>query len=205
MRLLLAAVLCGLAGPALGQTPSVSDTAAVPVVVVSATDGRSPRGAVRRALLVPGWGQIYNGQVYKVPFVYAGLAGFVGGAVYYTQEHRFWDRAFLYIRSEELIQTGEQEANAFAAFEAEYLELIAQENNGQPVASSRIRPVRDNLRRNRDLFYFGCGLWYALTVLDAYVSAHLLDFDVGDDLSVRLVPTPNGVSATAIVALPWGR
>jgi hypothetical protein len=34
----------------------------------------SPRGALWRAAAAPGWGQLYNRQYYKIPFVYAGLA-----------------------------------------------------------------------------------------------------------------------------------
>jgi len=34
----------------------------------------SPRGALWRAAVAPGWGQIYNRDYIKVPFVWAGLA-----------------------------------------------------------------------------------------------------------------------------------
>ena len=42
-------------------------------------------------------------------------------------------------------------------------------------------------------------LAYGLQALDAYVSAELADFDVSEDLSLRLVPTPTGPAA----ALRW--
>ncbi|NBC17085.1 MAG: hypothetical protein GVY18_07190 [Bacteroidetes bacterium] len=156
----------------------------------------TPRGALWRAALLPGWGQYYNGQYYKIPIVYAGLGALTAAAVYYTREHRQWDRAFLYIRSEELVEQGSLESNAYARFETVYEELVTNEFGGIEVSSSTIRPTRDNLRRNRDLFYVGVGLGYALSVLDAYVSAHLLDFDVSEELALTLRPQPQGLRAT---------
>lgn len=161
----------------------------------------SPRGALWRAAAFPGWGQYYNGQYYKIPIVYAGLGALTAAAVYYTREHRQWDRAFLYIRSEELVESGDLDANAYTDFRNTYQDLVDTEFGGVDVSSSTIRPTRDNLRRNRDLFYVGVGLGYALSMLDAYVSAHLLDFDVSEDLSVTVQPHPRGIRAT----LRWGR
>jgi hypothetical protein len=155
-----------------------------------------PGGALWRAALLPGWGQYYNGQYYKIPIVYAGLGALTAAAVYYTRQHRQWDRAFLYIRSEELVEQGSLDANAYTQFETVYDDLVASEFSGIEVSSSTIRPTRDNLRRNRDLFYVGVGLGYALSVLDAYVSAHLLDFDVSDELALTLRAQPQGLRAT---------
>ena len=46
---------------------------------------KSPGGAVLRSLLVPGWGQFYNGQKIKAAIVCAGEVALIGTAVY-------WDR-----------------------------------------------------------------------------------------------------------------
>jgi hypothetical protein len=155
-----------------------------------------PTDALWRAAVLPGWGQYYNGQYYKIPVVYAGLGALTAAAIYYTREHRHWDRAFLFIRSEELVEQGELETNAYDRFQDNYEQLVTAEFGGIAVSSSTIRPTRDNLRRNRDLFYVGVGLGYALSVLDAYVSAHLLDFDVSDDLALTLDPQLRGLTAT---------
>ena len=66
----------------------------------------------------------------------------------------------------------------------------------------QFRAQRDNLRRNRDLLYFGFVFWYGLSVLDAFVSAHLMDFDIGVDLTVALYPVPAASGLTATVR--WG-
>ena len=37
--------------------------------------------------VLPGWGQVYNAHYWKVPVIYAGFAGFFGGAIYYHREY----------------------------------------------------------------------------------------------------------------------
>ena len=46
-----------------------------------------------------------------------------------------------------------------------------------------------NFRRNRDLCIILTGALYLLNIVDAHVDAHLKDYDISDDLSVRLEPT----------------
>jgi Family of unknown function (DUF5683) len=37
--------------------------------------------------ILPGWGQVCNAHYWKVPVIYAGFAGFLGGAIYYHREY----------------------------------------------------------------------------------------------------------------------
>ncbi|PLX03646.1 MAG: hypothetical protein C0594_10125, partial [Marinilabiliales bacterium] len=46
----------------------------------------------------------------------------------------------------------------------------------------------DENRRNRDLCFIGAIAIYMLNIVDATVDAHLYDWDVSDDLSIRLEP-----------------
>ncbi|HEX7070321.1 MAG TPA: DUF5683 domain-containing protein [Rhodothermales bacterium] len=146
---------------------------------VPVTLDRSPSGALWRAAVAPGWGQIYNGQYYKLPFVYAGLGGLIASALYNNDRYLLYRHAYLYALDP-------VENARYADDAAPFATLIAA---GQ---ESLLRGQRAAYRRNRDLSYIGVGLFYALTVLDAYVNAHLLDFDVDDDLSIRLMPGVDG-------------
>jgi len=151
----------------------------------------SPRGALWRAAAVPGWGQFYNRQYYKMPFVYAGLAG--GGYAMYTltRRYRLFREANLYVIGRNRAQENGGD-NPYGQFKAEYDEAVVR-LGGDPESSSvggrQLRNQRDQYRRWRDLSILGTGLFYALTVLDAYVSAHLLSFNVGD---VALDVRPSG-------------
>lgn len=144
----------------------------------------SPRGALWRTAAVPGWGQYYNRQYYKIPFVYAGLAAL--GVRIYRANRRYllFDRAHLYGIGRE--REGD---NPYTQYERQFAEVKERVFLGQSVRLNEVRNQRDKFRRQRDLAILGTGLFYALILLDAYVSAHLLTFDVGDDLAVRVHPT----------------
>ena len=49
--------------------------------------------------------------------------------------------------------------------------------------------LQDLYRDNRDLSAFFLGLLYALNIVDACVDAHLINYNVNDNLSLYLKPT----------------
>jgi len=147
----------------------------------------SPRGALWRAAAAPGWGQVYNRQYYKIPFVYAGLAG--GGYAIYEMNRRY-----LLFRHANLYKIGQGGGdNPYGKFEDDYNQAVerlgGEQRTGGDVSGRQLRTLRDKYRRWRDLSILGTGLFYALTILDAYVSAHLLTFDTGGDLALDVRPT----------------
>ncbi len=144
-----------------------------------------PKAALWRGLAVPGWGQAYNGQYVKMGVVIAAIGGLTANAVYLTDRHKLYRRAFQFRAFEERLAEGE--SNPAASFEPDYLKLL-DEKGLTEISSSSIKPVRDKLRRNRDLSILGTGLVYALSVLDAYVSAHLANFDISDNLAIGVNP-----------------
>jgi hypothetical protein len=160
----------------------------------------SPRNALWRAAAVPGWGQLYNRQYLKIPFVYAGFAA-LGYRVYRShQNYLLYRRAHLFGRGEEIAaqreespyqfgEGGEKGKNPYQQYEGQYQQVKQEVFQGGTVRLQTLRDQRDNMRRQRDLTILGVGAFYALTLLDAYVSAHLLTFDVGETLSLRVHPT----------------
>jgi len=179
MLLLIAAGL--LAAPARARQTVRPDS------VVEAT--RTPTGALWRAAVLPGWGQVYNRQYVKLPFVYGAIGGLVFLAVQVNGKYHNYQRAYLFKAYQERVDSGLEDENRFLSYKPYYDDIAAKYGN---VSSTPLRNQRDSYRRNRDLSFLGAGLVYALTVLDAYVSAHLADFDVGEDLSLQIFPTPSG-------------
>ncbi len=180
------------------------DTSAGPSVPLDATmfedasSERTPRGALWRAAVVPGWGQAYNRQYVKLPFVYAALGGLTATIVVLNDRYLLYRHAYQFKAYEEITDDGE--TNPRAGFESDYLELL-ERRGVSSLPSTAIRPSRDALRRNRDLAIIGTGLVFGLTVLDAYVSAHLMDFDISDDLTVSVYPTGGGMRTTMLLRL----
>ncbi len=153
-------------------------------------EGHSPSGALWRAF-APGWGQIYNRQYYKLPFVYGGIAGLGYGAYHNGRRYVLYRRAALFAQCLEGAPTCRPE---WSRYEEEYNSLKRFPEHDIP--SATLQNLRDKSRRNRDLFIIGIGLYYGFIVLDAYVSAHLVYFDVSPNLSLRLAPLPGGIRAS---------
>lgn len=146
---------------------------------------RDPDVALRRSLLAPGWGQIYNGDAYKLPFVWGGLAAFGGLAIYNEREYRRMQRVVRFAEFPERYPEHADDA-------AEYQPFIAAGRTASLI------DLRDSFRRSRDLSVVRLGLWYALTAVDAYVSAHLSDFDADPDFRFTLAPTPDALHLNVV-------
>lgn len=159
---------------------------------------RTPRAALHRALMVPGWGQIYNRQYVKLPFVYGALGAVATLAVLNHQDYTLYRDAYQYKAWQELVDSGQQAENPKADLLPAYNEIVSEFG---AVSSRPLETQRNNFRRSRDLSLIGIGLVYGLAVLDAYVSAHLIDFDDGADLSLRVTPVPSGVRTTLRIPL----
>jgi hypothetical protein len=52
----------------------------------------------------------------------------------------------------------------------------------------RYKRLRDFYRDQRDLFGIYLALLYLANIVDAYVDAHLYNFDVGENLSIQFLP-----------------
>ncbi len=155
----------------------------------------TPRKALLRGMVLPGWGQLYNDQYYKIPIVYAGLAGLTYSILQNHDRYKLYQQAHLFRISEERLSRDEIDGNPYTQFEPQYRTVQSQLGApGTEIQSAVLRDRRDRFRRWRDLSVVGSGVFYALTLVDAYVSAHLLTFDVGDKLSVKVVPSPLGNS-----------
>lgn len=144
-----------------------------------------------------------------MPIVYLGFGGLAGSAIYMNNQYVLYRRSYLY--TARVDENGDPVFPEYADDYAKLLEQLGQppEEGREPedIAAQRqrlepaIRSQRDSLRRNRDLLLIGIGVWYGLTLLDAYVSAHLLDFDVGEDLSISFYPVPHGFSTQVRIDL----
>ena len=191
-------IAASLGRPAAAQ-PDTTAVADAPMVLIAddadptPSDLPDPGTALRRSLFVPGWGQIYNGDYVKAGIAVAGFSAAVTYAVVYGLRTVRYRRAAIYADCIVMpVPVPEGTCDDAEDFADEYVE------SGSPPASVS-RAFRDNSRRNRDFMILISGLAYALQALDAYVSAHLASFDVGEDLSLHLAPTPAG----PVAALRW--
>lgn len=127
----------------------------------------SPKLATILSAVAPGAGQIYNRKYWKLPIIYGAFAGLIYGAVWNHQQFRTYKDAYL-LRIDD-------DPTTIDEFEGQY-------------SDENLLSLQANYRKNRDLCFIFTGVIYALNIVDAVVDAHLFDFDVGEDLSMKVEP-----------------
>ena len=124
----------------------------------------TPSKAAFYSSIIPGLGQAYIGKAWKIPFIYAAL----GASLYYfdlnNKEMSSYRTAY------------KRRLNGF--FDDEYLELA------RPITTEQLLLGMDFHKNYRDIAIALAALTYMLNILDASVSAHLLQFNVNEDLSI---------------------
>jgi hypothetical protein len=126
--------------------------------------------AMALSAVIPGAGQIYNGKYYEVPIIYGALY-----ASYYLERRANW--AYQAYRSDILLLQDTTRTGGRPVSGITDLDILAQKYNTS--------------RRSRDfMIMVGVGVW-VLNIIDAYIGAELSNFDVSDDLSLKIYPSVN--------------
>lgn len=139
----------------------------------------SPKKAMWMALVFPGGGQIYNRKYWKLPIFYGGFVGCAYAWSWNNQMYKDYKQAYLDITDDD------DSTHSYDQFL--HLGNKVDESNlerYQTLFSKR----KDRFRRYRDLSFFCILGVYALSVIDAYVDASLSEFDISDNLSMRIEP-----------------
>lgn len=132
------------------------------------------------ALVLPGAGQIYNRKYWKLPIIYGGFVGCAYAMSWNNQMYHDYSQAYLDIMDDD---PNTQSYNQF-------LHLGAQIDASNIERYKEIfRKRKDRYRRWRDMSMFVMIGVYAFSVIDAYVDASLSEFDISDNLSLRVEPT----------------
>jgi Family of unknown function (DUF5683) len=130
----------------------------------------NPRKAALYALIIPGGGQVYNKDFWKVPLVYGAYYG-------------------LYV----VYKFNNTQYNTLRDC------LIARRTLPKPTdpcENSRLNTIdersliayRDQYNKTRQQSILGLVLVHILSATEAYVDAHLKNFDIDDNLSIQLTP-----------------
>ena len=128
----------------------------------------SPHKATIFSAVLPGLGQAYNRKYWKIPIIYfagywlySGL-GFEWGWKYYNDYYH------------------------------EFKELYQQEYynpEGDKNYEDLYKKNMSYARKKRDMITIWMGVLYVANIVDAMADAHFYNFDISDDLSLRLLPS----------------
>ena len=147
-----------------------------------------PHIATRRSAIIPGWGQAYNREYWKIPLVYGVLA--IPVSLYFYNNSYYKKTKFAY--------EARYKAQVNAADTADIALIDPQLKN---LGISSLQTYRNSFRRDRDYSVLWFLLAWGLQVMDATVFAHLKQFDVSNDLSMDVNPTFNPITHTPGVGL----
>lgn len=127
-----------------------------------------PKKAGYLSAALPGLGQIYNKRYWKLPVIY-GAFGTVGYFIgWNNNKYQQYRNAYLLKKSFPIDELDDP------------LAIEISEDN--------LKRGLDYYRRNRDLLMILLVGVYLIQVLDAHIDAHLMEFDVSEDLSFRIEP-----------------
>ena len=173
------------------KSQSQTDSVIKPIIQANSINQYNPRKAIIRSVIIPGWGQITNKKIWKVPLVYGALG--TTTYLFFRNLRQFKDSRDAY----RLAVDGDP-SNDY---------LIKQPYYTVKDQPERIRVFRNQVRQNMDycvLFFIAC---WGLKVADAAVDAHLKTFDISDNLSIQIksgyseIANTNGFS----LSIPLGK
>jgi hypothetical protein len=158
------------------QAPIASDTIDPPPtqqeLANKKIENRQPNKAALMSALIPGAGQIYNRKYWKAPIAWIGLGVTAYLAVdFYYQTDKYGDAAYNTAHGK-----ASDNDNDYHGY------------NLQTLNTTQLNTLQDDARR---YMYMNIAIFsavYALNIVDAYVDAHLKEFDVNDNLSFKVKP-----------------
>lgn len=136
-----------------------------------------PRKATRRSAIIPGWGQAYNREYWKIPLVYGAIA--IPTVMFVYNNNWYNKTKFAYEAKYKFEATGDT------------TDLAAIDPDLKNLSTSSLQSYRNSFRRDRDYSILFFLLAWGLNVVDATVFGHLKDFDVSNNLSMNIKPQFN--------------
>lgn len=126
----------------------------------------SPKKATLMSAVCPGLGQFYNKKYWKIPVIYTSAATLTYFAI---KNHKSYTKY-------KIAYTLRTDGDSTTIDDSPYYNELG------------LITLRDYYRKNLEVTIILSAALYILNIVDAAVDAHLYDFDVSDDLSMRLEP-----------------
>lgn len=135
-----------------------------------------PKKAGMYSAILPGSGQFYNRQYWKVPAIYVGVAA-AGYFINFNLTNYQKYRKAYYTRIDNDPTTVDTDIET------------------KKYTTENLKQLQDQYRKWLDMTVLLTALGYTVQVIDAIASAHLKNFDISRDISLRIQPVaqPNYV------------
>jgi len=168
--LLLMATFSGANGQVItaGEDSTVIRRADDSVAFYQVNKWSEPGKVALMSAVIPGLGQAYNKSYWKIPIIYAGGIGLGYAIISNHNQYISFRRAY------------EMRTDGDSTTIDEYV--------GKYNQVATLSKGRDQYRRWRDLSILYSFLAYGINIAEAYVYAHLKNFDISDELSMQVHP-----------------
>ncbi|MGB5417612.1 DUF5683 domain-containing protein [Algibacter sp.] len=134
-------------------------------------DALSPAKAAFYSAILPGLGQAYNKKYWKIPIVY----GAIGTGIYfYIDNNKEYNRYRDAYKSRLAGYTNDEF----------YLDSQGNQLSTPRVTTAKLEDAQQFYRRNKEISLLVTLGFYALNIIDANVDAHLLQYNVDENLSL---------------------
>jgi hypothetical protein len=130
----------------------------------------TPKSCMLRSAIIPGFGQFTNKQSWKIPIIYGGFAGSIYALNYASTHYQDFRDAYILRTDGDSTTIDEYDPNVIS--------------DSPKYVVDQLKSARDYYRRNIEISVLVITGIYLLNIVDAYVGAHLRDFNVSDDFNV---------------------
>lgn len=175
----------GKKGPVAGTWQTVNSDStrhhnAIPDTIKVGKRQPNPKKAGLFSAIVPGLGQVYNRQYWKVPVIYTGL----GVAAYFISNNLDKYQSYRKAYINRLNNPG---------YKDQYTGIYDD--------PAQLQHLQNEYNKYLDLAVLLTGIGYALQIMDAVTSAHLKNFDISRDISFHMQPVvvPNGIGIGVVM------
>jgi hypothetical protein len=151
----------------------------------------NPKEATRRSLILPGWGQAYNKQYWKIPIVWGALS--IPTVTFFYNNTIYKEARFAY--------EAKYKAQLVGATRMDSTDFNSLEQKYQKADINSVQSLRNAARRDRDYSIFWFLILWGLNVADATVFGHLKEFDVSENLALKIKPDFNIATKTPAINL----
>ncbi len=169
------------------KNPAFTKDTGIQVVkgdTIKTVSKHDPGKATLRSLILPGWGQAYNREYWKIPIVYGALGTVAGFYIY----NNTW-----YKRTKDAFDIRVNRNNT--------ADTALIHPRLEPLSAQSLQLYRNAFRRDRDYSALYFIITWGLNIVDATVFGHLKDFNVNEDLSLKINPVlkSNGNAGVSLV------
>ena len=144
-----------------------------------------PHKATIRSAIIPGWGQAYNHEYWKIPIVYGALAIPV---VTYLYNDKWYKKTKFAYEAVYDATIGDGVGN----FDTSRLPLIDPKLRYDDTTFFKLetyQSYRNQFKKDKDYSVLYFIILWGVNVIDATVFGHLKEFDVSEDLTMKVSPS----------------